>query len=107
LLKKKKKKKKKKKARAGDLAKKQKVELKVRREEGWERQKRGSRREAGKWSRSTWLGETEIIRGLTDGEDGSVVVALPNLGTQLVFILIELCFHCQGIFGLENYRKTL
>jgi hypothetical protein len=27
-------------------------------------------------------------------EDGSVVVDLPNLGAQHVFILTELCFHC-------------
>ena len=36
-------------------------------------------------------------------EDGSVVVDLPNLGTQHVFILTELCYHCWGIFGLEIY----
>jgi hypothetical protein len=38
-------------------------------------------------------------------EDGSVAVDLPNLGAQLVFLLIELCFHCWGILGLENYRN--
>ena len=38
-------------------------------------------------------------------EDGSVVVDLSNLGTQNVFILIELCFHCSGIFGLETYHN--
>jgi hypothetical protein len=32
-------------------------------------------------------------------EDGSVVVGLPNLGAQHVFILTESCFQCQGIFG--------
>ena len=31
------------------------------------------------------------------------MVDLPNVGIQIVFILIELCFHCQGIFGLEIY----
>ena len=31
------------------------------------------------------------------------VVDLPSLGTQHVFILIELCFHCLGLFGLEIY----
>jgi hypothetical protein len=35
-------------------------------------------------------------------EDGSVAVDLPNLVAQHVFILVELCFHCRGIFGLEN-----
>ena len=34
----------------------------------------------GKQSRSTWAGELQVIRGLIDGEDGSVVVDLPNLG---------------------------
>jgi hypothetical protein len=47
------------------------------------------------------LKKPQILRGLIDGEDGSVVVDLPNLGTQHEFILIVLCFHCQGIFGLE------
>ena len=44
-----------------------------------------------------------FIKGLIDGKDGSVVVNLPKLGVKIVFILIELCFHCQGIFGLETY----
>ena len=53
------------------------------------------------------LEKPQVIRGLIDGEDGSVVVNLPSLSTQLVFILIELCFHCLGIFGLENYCNIL
>jgi hypothetical protein len=40
----------------------------------------------------------QVVRGLIDGEDGSVVVDLPNLGTQHVFILIVLYFHYWGIF---------
>jgi hypothetical protein len=40
-------------------------------------------------------------------EDGSVVVDLPNLGVQHVFILIELCFHCGCIFGLEIYCNRI
>ena len=56
------------------------------------------------WSRSTWHGETTSV---IDEEDGSVVVDLPNLGTQLVFILIELCFHCWGISGLEIYHNKI
>ena len=59
----------------------------------------------GKQSRSTWLEKPQGLRGLIDGEDGSVVVDLPNLGAQHVFILIVLCFHCRGIFGLEIYRN--
>ena len=38
-------------------------------------------------------------------EDGSVAVNPPNLGAQHAFILIELCFHCWSIFGLEIYRN--
>ena len=44
-----------------------------------------------------------VITVLIDGEDDSAVVNLPNHGSQLVFILIELCFHCWGIFEVENY----
>jgi hypothetical protein len=49
------------------------------------------------------LEKLQVIRGLIDGDDGSIAVELPNLGAQLVFILIELCFHCWDIFELENY----
>jgi hypothetical protein len=56
--------------------------------------------EGEKQSRSTWPGETASShRGLIDVEDGSVVVDLPNLGSQNVIILTVLCFHCWGIFG--------
>jgi hypothetical protein len=41
--------------------------------------------------------------GLLDREEGSVVVHLPNLGTQLAFTSIELYFLCLGLFGLEIY----
>ena len=53
------------------------------------------------------LENPQVIRGLIDVEDGRVVVDLPNLGAQPVFILIELCFHCQSIFGLEFYCKKI
>ena len=52
------------------------------------------------------LEKPQVLRGLIDGEDGSVAVDLPNLGAQHVFILTELCFHCWGIFGLEIYCNT-
>jgi hypothetical protein len=52
------------------------------------------------------LEKPQVIRGFIDVEDGSVVVDVPNLGTQHVFILIELCFHCWGIFGLEIYHNN-
>ena len=51
------------------------------------------------------LEKPQVLRGLIDVEDGSVVVDLPNLGTQHVFVLIELCFHCTGLFGLEIYHN--
>ena len=52
------------------------------------------------------LEKLQVLRGLIDVEDGSVAVDLPNLGTQHVFILTELCFHCRGIFGLEIYCNS-
>ena len=51
-------------------------------------------------------GEFTIIRGLIDAEDGSIVVDLPNLGAQHVFILTGSCFYCWDIFGLENFHNT-
>ena len=83
-----------------------KVEQKVgeRRRRKWKRE-RMQRRRKKKKSRAEAHGleKPQVLRGLIDVEDGSVVVDLPNLGTQHVFILIELCFHCWGIFGLEIY----
>ena len=49
------------------------------------------------------LEKSQVIMGLLDLEHGGVVVDLPNLGTQHVLTLTELCFHCPGIFGLEIY----
>jgi hypothetical protein len=53
------------------------------------------------------LKKPQVLRGLIDVQDGSVVVNLPNLGAQHVFTLIVLCFHCQGIFGLEIYCNKM
>jgi hypothetical protein len=52
------------------------------------------------------LEKPQVLSGLIDGQGGSVAVDLSNLGSQHVFILIELCFHCQGIFGLERFTAT-
>ena len=62
---------------------------------------RTQRRRKKKKSRAEAHGleKPQVLRGLIDVEDGSVVVDLPNLGAQHVFILIVLCFHCRGIFG--------
>jgi hypothetical protein len=45
------------------------------------------------------LEKPQVLRGLIVVEDGSVAVDLPNLGTQHVFILTELCFHCRAYLG--------
>jgi hypothetical protein len=77
---------------------------------------RGKKREGGRLKRRRWkengakargLEKRQVLRDLIAGEYSSVVVDLPNLGTQLVFILIELCFPCTGLFGLEIYHNTL
>lgn len=47
------------------------------------------------------LEKRQVMRGLLEGEDGSAVIDLSNLGAQLVLILIELCFYCPDLFGLE------
>ena len=52
------------------------------------------------------LEKPQVLRGLIDVEDGSVAVDLPILSAQHIIILIELCFHCRGIFGLEIYRNN-
>jgi hypothetical protein len=84
-----------------------KVEQKVRerRRRKWKRE-RTQRRRRKKKSRAEEHGleKLQVLRGHIDVEDGSVGVDLPNLGAQHGFILIELCFHCQGIFGLDIYR---
>ena len=72
----------------------------------WKREK-AQRRRKKKKSRAEAHGleKLQVLRGLIDGEDGSVAVDLPSLSIQLVFILTVLCFHCQGIFGLEIYHN--
>jgi hypothetical protein len=53
------------------------------------------------------LEKPQVLRGLIDVEDGSVVVDLPSLDAQHAFILTELCFHRWGIFGLDIYRNKI
>ena len=53
------------------------------------------------------LEKPQVLRGLTDVEDGSIAVDLPNLGAQHIIILIVLCFHCWGISGLERFTTTV
>ena len=74
----------------------------------WKRertQRRRRRKKSG--AEANGLEKPQVLRGLIDVEDGSIAIDLPNLGSQHVFILTELCFHCQGIFGLEIYRNKL
>jgi hypothetical protein len=56
------------------------------------------------------LEKPQVLRGLIEVEDRSIVVDLPRLGAQHVFILIVSCFHCRGIFGRRfsatNYSLT-
>ena len=70
-----------------------------------EREKTQRRKKKKSRVQAHGLEKLQVLRGLIDVEDGSVAVDLPNLGTQHVFILIELCFHCQGIFGLKFYHN--
>ena len=79
-----------------------KVEQKVgeRRRRKWKRERMQRRRKKKKsGAEAHGLEKLQVLRGLIDVEDGSVVVDLPNLGTQHVIILTVLCFHCWGIFG--------
>ena len=70
-----------------------KVEKKVRERERrkWKRE-RTQRRKKKKKSRAEAhdLEKPQVLRGLIDGKNGSVVVDLPNLGVQVDFSLREL-----------------
>jgi hypothetical protein len=83
----------------------QKVEEKRRRK--WKRE-RMQRRKKIKKSRAEAHGleKPQVLRGLRDVEDGSVVVDLPNLGAQHIIIITELCFHCLGIIRSERFTAT-
>ena len=85
-----------------------KVEQKVRerRRRKFERERMQRRRKKKSRAEAHGLEKLQVLRGLIDVEDGSVAVDLPNLGAQHVFVLIELCFHCWGIFGWEICRNT-
>ena len=52
------------------------------------------------------LEKPKLLRSLIDAEEGRVVVDLPNLGAQHIFILTVLYFHCWGIIGLERFTAT-
>jgi hypothetical protein len=94
------------KTRAGDWAGKRKVELKV-----WERwrgrvkDKRGGGGRIVELKEACGLEKPQVIRHHIDGEDGNVVVEMPSLGMQFVFISIESCCLCPRLFGLEIYHN--
>jgi hypothetical protein len=69
-------------------------------EEGEDAQRRRRRKKKSR-AEAHGLEKLQVLRGLIDVED------LLNQGTQHVFILTVLCFHCQGIFGLEIYCNRL
>ena len=73
-----------------------------RRRRKWKRERTKRKRNKRKRGAETCsLKKQQVLMGLIHVEDGCVAVVLPSLGTQNVFILIELCFHCQGSFVLE------
>ena len=86
-----------------------KVEQKVgeRRRRKWKMERMQRRRKKKSRAEAHGLEKLQVLRGLIDVEDGSVAVDLPNLGTQHVFIIIELCFHCLSLFGLEIYCNKM
>lgn len=64
-----------------------------------ERERTQKKREKWKIRSGTYgLEKPQVLNGLIHVEECSVMVDLHNLGTQHLFILIELCFHCQAIF---------
>ena len=81
-------------------------EEKERRRRKWKRERTQRRRKRKSGTESHVLKILKVIRGLIDVEDGIVAVDLPNLGAQHVFILIESCFHCWGVFGMERFTET-
>ena len=74
------------------------MELKVwgrekkRRERREKERKRRTKRRRWEESRAEAPGleKPQVLRGLLYGEEGSVVVDLPSLGTQLVFVVFSL-----------------
>ena len=73
----------------------------------WKRERTPRRRKKEKSrAEAHGLEKLQVLRGLIDVEDGSVVVGLLNLGAQHIIIITELCFHCRGIFGRRFTAKN-
>jgi hypothetical protein len=52
-----------------------------------------------------WPGESKSSKVSHIWKRWRVVVYLPNIGTQNIFIITELCFHCWSILGMEYLQK--
>jgi hypothetical protein len=83
------------------------IKGKVEREEGENGRRRGLSGGGGSRAQAHGLEKPLVLRGLIHGEDGRMAVDLLSLRAKHVFILIEFCFHCLGIFGLEIYCNRL
>ena len=59
-----------------------------------------------KWSRSKWHGELQVLKGLTDMEDGRVVVDLPRLGTACVLLCCVFIAGAMNPRGRSRHRKA-
>jgi hypothetical protein len=79
------------------------AEGRERKRENWKRERTWRRKKKKIGAEAHGLEKPQVLRGLIEVEDGSVAVDLPSQGTQHVIILIVLCFHCWGIFGLERF----
>ena len=79
---------------------------KERRRRKWKRERMQRRRKKKSRAEAHGLEKPQVLRGFIDMEDGSVVVDLPNLGTQHVIILTVSSFHCQGLFRMESYHNN-
>jgi hypothetical protein len=78
------------------------VEQKLREREG--RKGKGERMQRKRKKKKSWAEahgpeKLQVLRGLIDGEDGSIVVDLPNIGTHHVITWTVSCFYYQGISG--------
>jgi hypothetical protein len=78
-------------------------QLKVLGEKGREND-RGQRRRKQSGAEAHGLEKLQVIRVLIDGEDGSVVVDLSNLGAELVFILS--CVFIAGAYLSWSFTAT-
>ena len=83
------------------------AEGRERKRENWKRERTRRRKKKKIGAEAHGLEKLQVLRSFIEGEDGSVAIDLPNLGTQHVIILIELCFHCRDIFGLEIYCNSI